>query len=168
MKKTIIARKVTVNAPSNQVWDALADFGNVSRLSPNIIKSYKTSDQTGGLGATRHCDFAAMGAQVEERIVEWNEGESMKIDIYESKNMPMITGMKAEFTLNSEGETTIVTGVFEYSMSGVLGNLLNNISMKKMNEKAWVKFLAGIKHHIESGENVEKNTKLDTSGVTEL
>ncbi|MDA0195496.1 MAG: hypothetical protein O2887_10070 [Bacteroidetes bacterium] len=38
-----------------------------------------------------------MGSQVEERIVEWNEGESLKIDIYESKNIPMITGIVAEF-----------------------------------------------------------------------
>lgn len=165
MKKTTIARKVTVNAESQKVWEALADFGSVSRLSPNIIKSFKTSEQSGGVGATRHCDFASMGAQVEERIVEWNEGESMKIDIYESKNMPMITNMKAEFALTPEGEKTIITGVFEYGMKGALGNLVNNISLKKMNEKAWVKFLAGIKHHVESGEDIEKNTKLDTSTV---
>jgi len=112
MKKTTIARKVTVNAQSQKVWEALADFGSVSRLSPNIIKSFKTSEQTGGVGATRHCDFAAMGAQVEERIVEWNEGESMKIDIYESKNMP-----SAPFIPYSKTPIMIV-----FSPSGVNAN----------------------------------------------
>ena len=168
MKKTTIARKVTVDASPQKVWDALADFGSVSRLSPNIVKSYNTSEQAGGVGATRHCDFAMMGAEVEERIVEWNEGKSMKIDVYEVKNMPMITDMKAEFSLIPDGKSTIVSGIFEYNMKGALGILMNNITMKKMNEKAWVKFLAGIKHHLESGEDVEKSTKLDTSTVEVL
>ena len=165
MKKTIIARKVAINAPKQQVWEAIADFGNVSRLSPNIVKSYSTSDQNQGVGAMRHCDFAVMGAEVEERIVEWNEGESMKIDIYESKNMPMITGMEGTFHVETEGEMTVVSGTFEYKMTNIIGDFMNWMSMKKMNEKAWVKFLAGIKHHVETGENVEKDTKLNVSSV---
>ena len=89
MKQTVITRKVTINAPKQKVWEALADFGNVFKLSPNLKKSYLTSDQQEGIGATRHCDFVNMGAQVEERIVEWDEGESIKIDIYESKKTKM-------------------------------------------------------------------------------
>jgi len=167
MKITTIARKVVINAPKQKVWEAIADFGNVSRLSPNIVESHSTSEQKQGVGAERHCDFAAMGAQVEERIVAWNEGESLKIDIYETKNMPMITDMEAEFSLETEGEGTEITGIFEYKMTSSLGNLINNLSMKKMNEKTWVKFIAGIKHHVETGENVEKNTPLDISLVKE-
>ena len=106
-----------------------------------------------------------MGAQVEERITEWNEGESMKIDIYESKNMPMITGMEAEFSLKADGDATLLTATFEYGMTNLLGNLMNSMTMKKMNEKAWVSFIAGIKHHVETGEDVEKSTKLDLTPV---
>jgi len=168
MKKTIITRKVVINAPKQKAWVVLADFGNVSRLSPNIVKSYSTTDLKQGIGAKRHCDFASMGAQVEEQIIEWNEGESMKIDIYESKNMPMITGMVAEFSAKTEGDMTTVTGTFEYKMANMFGNLMNKMIMKKMNEKAWDKFLAGIKHHIETSEAVDKNTKLDVSSVTEM
>ena len=92
MKKTVINRYVLVNAPKQKVWEALADFGNVQNLSPGVRKSYLTSEQLNGVGAERHCDFSAMGAEVEERIVAWNEGESMEIDIYESKKIPMIEG----------------------------------------------------------------------------
>ncbi len=165
MSTTTITRSVAINLPKEKVWEALADFGNVYQLSPNIVKSYSTSEQKQGMGATRHCDFAAMGAQVEERIVQWSEGEYMKIDIYETKNMPMITGMEAEFWVKADGDATIVTGTFEYQMTNVLGNLLNNLSMKKINEKTWVKFLAGIKHHLETGEEVDKTTNLDASTV---
>ena len=167
MKKTIIKRKVPINAPKQKVWEALADFGNVSLLSPNIIKSYLTSEQKQGVGASRHCDFAFMGAQVEERIIEWNEGEFIKIDIYESKNMPMITGMKAEFSLKPDGDATLLTGTIEYEMTNLLGNLMNKLTMRKMNEKAWVSFMAGIKHYVETGVNVEKDTILDITPVKE-
>jgi len=167
MSKTVISRKVTINAPKQKVWDALADFGNVQNMSPNISKSYLTSEQKNGVGAERHCDFTSMGAQVEERIVEWNEGESMKIDIYERKNMPMIADILAEFKLEEQDNKVILHGSFEYSMSNSVGNIMNSLVMKKMNIKTWELFLAGIKHHVETGENVEKGIRLDISMVSE-
>ncbi|MDA0195495.1 MAG: hypothetical protein O2887_10065 [Bacteroidetes bacterium] len=51
-------------------------------------------------------------------------------------------------------------------MTNALGGLLNNMAMRKMNEKNWVTFIAGIKHHIETGEDVNKGTALDISPVT--
>jgi len=165
MKKTVIKRGTTINAPKHKVWEALADFGNVQRLSPNIAKSYLTSDAPNGLGATRHCDFTAMGAQVEEKIIEWNEGNLLRIQIYDPKNMPMVMGMEALFELKEQDDRTELTGTFEYGMTGVFGGLINNLAMKKMNEKAWVKFIAGIKHGVETGDYVDKKTNLDLSMI---
>ena len=167
MSKTIITRKVIIDAPKQKVWDALADFGNVQNMSPNIAKSYLTTEQVNGLGAERHCDFTTMGAQVEERIVEWNEGESLKIDIYERKNMPMIADILASFNLEESDNKVILLASFEYSMSSGLGNVMNSLVMKKMNIKSWELFIAGIKHHIETGENVDKETQLDLSAVNQ-
>jgi hypothetical protein len=116
MKKTSITRKVYINASKQKVWEALADFGNVQALSPNIQKFHLTSKQKNGVGAQRHCDFVAMGAQVEERIVGWKEGESLKIDIYESKNIPMVIGELAEFKKSEEGKNTLLVGTFEYGI----------------------------------------------------
>jgi len=165
MKQTIIDRKVRIHAPKQKVWDTLADFGNVYKLSPNLQSSHSTSELKSGLGAERHCDFTAMGAEVEERITEWNEGESMKIDIYESKKIPMIAGMGAFFTVKSEGEFTVLSGTFQYHMTNPLGNLLNNLAMKKANIKNWEQFMAGIKHHVETGEDVIEQTSLNTAVV---
>ena len=168
MKKTTIENTVLINASNAKVWTVLADFGNVSRSSPNISKSYLTSEQNEGVGTTRHCDFVSMGAQVEERIIEWEEGKLLKIDIYERKNIPLISGMEARFTLSEENEQTRLTGAMEYEMGSSIGNIINNLAMKKVNEKTWIAFLAGIKYHVETGHNVEKNTSLDTSSVSNL
>ena len=166
MSKTVISRKIGINASQKKVWDALADFGNVQNMSPNIAKSYLTTEKTNGIGAERHCDFTAMGVQVEERIVEWEEGKSMKIEIYERKNMPMLTDIFATFEVSEKDKKVLLQADFEYDMSNRLGNLINGLVMKKMNVKSWELFLAGIKHHIETGEKVEKGVRLDVSGIT--
>ncbi len=164
--KTILKRQILIHSSKQKVWDALADFGNVQDLSPNIAKSFLTSDVKNGVGATRHCDFTAMGASVEEKIVEWNEGRSVRIQIYEAKNLPMVRGMEALFEVMEQGDSTLLTGTFEYHMSHALGDFLNNLQMRKVNEKSWVRFIAGIKHHVETEEKVDRNTKLDLSAVS--
>ena len=165
MKKTRIESEVVINASKEKVWAALADFGNVQNLSPGIAKSYLTSDLKNGIGATRHCDFTVMGGQVEEKIIEWEEGSTMKIELYDAKNIPMIRGMQALFKLKSVENGTVLTSIFEYNMSNIVGDMLNNLKMKKMNKKTWVHFLAGIKHYTETGETVNQKTKLDLASV---
>jgi carbon monoxide dehydrogenase subunit G len=165
MKKTTITRSIKINASKEKVWEALADFGNVQNLSPNVAKSYLTSDTKNGLGATRHCDFTSMGAQVEEKITEWNEGHSLRIELYDPKNLPMMRGMNAYFEVAEQGDKTKLQGTFEYGMSNALGSFLNSIKMRKMNEKNWEQFMAGIKHNVETNEVVDKTTKLDLSLV---
>ena len=166
-KKTVITRTVSIKASKEKVWEALADFGNVQHMSPNISKSYLTSDMANGLGATRHCDFTAMGASVEEKIVGWDEGRSIKIALYDTKNIPMAKDMGAYFELNGEDGNVILTATFEYGTSGAIAGFMNNLAMKKMNVKSWVSFMSGIKHHVETGEDVGKETKLDLAVVQE-
>jgi carbon monoxide dehydrogenase subunit G len=165
MKNTTIKNTVIINAKKDRVWEILSDFGNVQNLSPGIAKSYLTSDINNGLGATRHCDFTSMGSQVEEKIIEWNQGNSFKIELYDTKNIPMIKGMNAHFKLEDHNNGTELTTTFEYYMNNFVGDIMNGLKMKKMNEKSWVLFLVGIKHYTETGESVTKETKLDLSAV---
>jgi len=164
---TRISRQVLIKASPKKVWDALADFGNVYKLSAGVTKSYLTSDQKSGVGATRHCDLVNMNAQLEERITEWDEGKSMKVDVYKA-TLPLVTGMKAGFKLIPQGDDTLLVGGFQYKMKNVIGDLMNITFMKRMNKKAWTTFLAGVKHHVETGEEITKNTKVDTSTVKKV
>ena len=101
MKKTIITRTVKINAPSNKVWDALADFGNVQNLSPNIASSYLMTEQPNGVGATRHCNFTMMGAEVDEKITQWDLGKSLTIELYNPKKLPFMRMMEANFKIEA-------------------------------------------------------------------
>ena len=165
MKKTLIKRSITINASNQKVWNALADFGNVQNLSPNIKKSYLTSGDSIGLGSTRHCDFYSMGAAVEEKIIEWNEGKLIRIELFNPKNLPMIRDMEAVFELEEENGQTMIKGTFEYGMSNAIGRFFNKLKMKKMNIDSWEAFLAGIKHNLDPGQKIDKNTRLDLEAV---
>ena len=168
MKKTVIKRSITVNASKQKVWDALADFGIVQNLSPNIKKSYLTSTDSIGLGSMRHCDFYSMGASVDEKIIEWNEGKLMRIELYNPKNLPMIRDMEALFELEEKNDRTFIKGTFEYGVSNTIGRIFNKLQMEKMNTKSWVAFLAGIKHNLESGEKIDNKTRLNLEAVEQL
>ena len=164
-----ITREVVIKAPRQQVWDILSDFGNVYRLAPTITKSYLTSETTSGLDTTRHCDFSMMGASVDERITGWDEGKRLQIGFDNWDNMPGMVSMSAEFTLEDEGEDTRMRTIMNYEMGmGVVGKMMNSMMVKPMNTKNWDNFVAGIRHHIETGEEVSKKTEISTSGIVAI
>lgn len=162
-----ITHEVWIDAPRQKVWDVLADFGNVYLTNPYITKSYLTSDQKTGVGTTRHCDLTLFGATVEERIIGWDEGRSIEIDIYDRKNLPVIKTQGAAFTLQDENGGTRLRGAIHYTLKyGPIGALMNTFMLKPQNTKAWTTFLAGIKHYAETGEAIDSNVYLNLEPVT--
>lgn len=164
---TTIIRETRINAPKAKVWAALADFGAIHRFNPTVPKSYTTNGQNSGVGAQRHCDLAMAGASIEERVVEWVEGERMKIEIYEGKNAPPFKQAFASIAVRDAGaNTTIVRGAFEYSMKfGPLGLLMDLLMVKPQFGKAWGGVFAGLKHYVETGEQVDGPKGLDFGAV---
>lgn len=162
---TTITREIKINALKSKVWDVLADFGNISYASPGVSNSYLTSDIQKGIGTTRHCDFAMMGATAEEKITGWKEGEWMSIDAYKIEKLPGMKSMGAEFYVREENGHVVLKGSLRYSMKNPLFAFMNQVMFKKANEKNWNKVLAGYKKYIETGEKVTRKTQLDLDAV---
>jgi carbon monoxide dehydrogenase subunit G len=163
---TSIIREVVIKAPRQQVWDAVSDFGNVYRMGPTITKSYLTSEKTSGIDTTRHCDFTMMGATVDERITGWDEGKRLEIGFDSWEKMPGMASMSAEFSFADEGENTRLRATMNYELGmGVVGKMMNSAMVKPMNTKNWDSFVAGIRHHIETGEEVSTETALNMNDI---
>jgi hypothetical protein len=167
-KITTIKREIEINQSKDKVWKALADFGNICHGHPAVSKSFITSKQKQGLGATRHCDFTMMGASAEEKVTEWNEGKNIKIEVLELKKMPGIKTMVLDLAIRNQGEKTILTSTMAYSMKNGLFDIINSLMMKKMNAKLLDGIMAGHKLYIETGTIVNDKTKLDLSQVTKF
>ena len=163
---TRLIREVRINAPREKVWEILADFGGVYKFNPNVPNSYCTSEANGGVGATRHCDLTFKGASIEERIVEWQEGQSYIIEIYAGKNTPPFKTARASISVRKDGPGSIVTGTFEYTMKyGPLGTLMNKLMVEPQFSKAWSRLFAGLKYYAETGEPVEVHTPVNLTAV---
>ncbi|MCH8009620.1 MAG: SRPBCC family protein, partial [Chloroflexi bacterium] len=78
-----VTSSVNIDAPPDKVWSVLADLGSIYKWNPGVAKSHTTSELTQGEGATRHCDLDDKN-YLEERAFDWREGESFKIDVFES------------------------------------------------------------------------------------
>ena len=165
---TTISREIEIDSSKEEVWKAIANFGDICHGSPGVLKSYVTSEQQEGVGATRHCDFAMMGATAEEKIIAWKEGESLSIEVYELNKMPGIKTMKADFSVRTENNKTVLRADLHYDMKNAFFNMVNSLMMKKMNSKNWNTVLAGHKKYIETGERVVQDTPLELDKVVSL
>ena len=150
---TKLSSEIRIKAPVGQVWAALADLERVQQFSPGVAKAYYTTDSKEGVGAGRHCDLQGPSGWVEERITEWNEEESLTIEIFDS-NAPIKSAF-GRFDLTPAGEETVVSFSFDYKMKfGPIGALLNVLIVRRLFEKANKTILAGLKSHVETGEVV--------------
>ena len=148
-----VTKEIQITAPIEKVWSVLANIGAVQDYSPRVAKSYYTSDFKEGVGASRHCDLLPTGT-VEERIVDWRDGEQYSIEIYEGTEV-LYTGV-ARFTLERDGVATIVTQIMDYIPTDDLPNAFEGKSMEGLVGKIIRGNLVGLKHFIESSEVVTR------------
>ncbi len=167
-KLTTIKREIEINQSTDKVWKALADFGHICHGHPAVSKSFITSTQKEGVGATRHCDFTMMGASAEEKVTEWNEGKNIKIEVTELNKMPGIKTMALDLAIRQNSDKTILSSTMSYGMKNRFFDVMNSLIMKKMNAKLLDGIMAGHKLYIETGTIVTEKTKLDVSEVKKI
>ena len=158
--------QVKIDAPKHKVWEVLADIGSIYKWNPGVAHSYSTSEENKGEGATRHCDLQTTDGKrfgyLEERTVDWREGQGYKIDIY-ANNLPIKSNV-VEFNVKAEEDGTIVSVSPEYAIKyGLLGSLINRLFLQRKLQQAMEGLLAGLKYHVETGEIVE--TRLPKGAV---
>ncbi len=155
---TQITKQIRINAPIEQVWDVVRDFGNINAFNPNLTNSYSTSENNEGLGATRHCDLLPMGS-IEERVIDWQDGVGYTIEIFDGEKQPPYKNAQGTFHLRGDGNQTIVTFSLQYEMKlGPIGALMNRVMLRSQFDKAALNIAQGLKHYIEVGEKATPKT----------
>ena len=150
-----ITREIWIDASKEDVWAALADFGNIYRFNPSVPRSYSTNGKPSGLGAARHCELNIQGASVEERIIGWEDGKMMRVEIIGGEKTPPWKNPVAELSVQEHQDGTLVRGAFNYQMKyGPVGALMDRFMVQPQFGKAFGGILAGLKHYMETGEQV--------------
>ena len=147
-----IEQQITIDAPSDRVWDALGDFGGIDRWSPSINHSSAGDGPQRGVGAERACEVKGIFPNVVERTTQWGEGHGYSFEI---EGAPMLKQATSTWSLEAEGDRTTVTARVDYRTSmGPIGALMGATIMKRMMSRILADSLAGLKHHVETGEVV--------------
>lgn len=154
--------RARIDAPKDRVWEVLADLGSIYKWNPGVTHSRSTSEAAGGEGATRHCDLTGSKNYLEERAIDWREGEGYKIDIYES-NLPIKRNVVA-FELEADGDGTVVTVTPDYELKfGPIGALIDWLFAGRQLRNGMDNLLAGLKYHVETGEVVGEAVPVQSS-----
>lgn len=147
-----LIRQVAIDAPKEKVWEVLADFSGVANWAPTIIESASTTEANGGVNAERSCNHEKMGT-IYERIVAWDEGNSLSYDVIKGLPFPM-KSLNNIWAVTSLGEGALVTLTMEFQMKmGPLGFMPALMARAPMRKEMKVS-LAGLKQYVETGEVV--------------
>ncbi len=152
---TTIKTDIRINAPKDEVWKVLADLGGIQSYNSAVKKSYYNTEAKEGIGAGRVCELAPMG-EVEEKAIAWTDQESYTLDVKPVDGNPPLKSAQASFVLKEDGNQTIVTMEMNYELKfGPIGKLMDTLMMKPQFAKVVPNILLGLKHHIETGEEVD-------------
>ncbi len=147
---TVIVSK-NFDLPSDALWAAWADFGNVYTWHPFVEKS-RLVDGTDGkirVGTRRQCDLVDGKNWVREEIVAMDEGRQLKIDLYDG-TMPIKAAL-ATITIAplSESRTRVDVRMDFQPKFGVLGRLMAPL-MKRQFTHMFTELLAANGKHVKT------------------
>ena len=152
--------EIEIDASPERVWEVLADFGGVSNWAPTITESRSLTEANEGVGAERTCDHVKMGT-LEERIVDWEEGERYAYIVTKGLPMPMKSLKNDWSTASANGATRVDLKMVFETKFGPLGRMMEAMLLRRMMRKEMAITLAGLKYHVETGKTVTTEVEDD-------
>lgn len=135
-----------INASAGDVWNVLADIGNIAQWHPGVKASNLISNE-GGLEASRHCDLGGKN-YLDEQVVIWKPEQQLTFRITET-NLPMTAEIHFHLTATARGTQVEVKPVYQVH-HGLLGLVLDTFYVRRNYQKGMQTLLAGLKHHVEA------------------
>ena len=142
MTNISVTRKT--KASPEACWDLLSDFANIDFFNPGVKESRLLNGSSErGVGAVRQCDLTDGKNFIRERIIDWQEGKSYTVSIYEG-TMPLKNTV-ATLKIEPDGAGTILAMEMEYIPKfGPLGALMNVVMLRRMMEKSMRSVVQGL------------------------
>jgi len=151
-----------IPASVSEVWAVLADFGGIHRYNASVERSpINKGTPPSGVGSERTCQLYD-GNHLQERIVESIEERKLTIDIFES-SMPLKSAQGVMTLEPLSPRMTRITTSMEYDVKyGPVGVVLDRLMVKRMLEPGLNMLLAGLDHHVMTGETIGEGWKPDS------
>jgi ligand-binding SRPBCC domain-containing protein len=139
---------VCIEAPAEVVWARLARLEEIRLWSEAVLDARCEGPISHGVGAERTCELRG-GVTIREQWLAWHEGHSFT---YEGKGVPLVAHARNEWTVQPEGDQTLLMSQAEVVLKGgPVGRLLEPIVAFQLN-RIGPRTLAAFKYLVEHGE----------------
>lgn len=141
-----------------QVWGLVADLRTVRAYNPAVASVDILTDSPTGLGAQRRCHFHD-GTDVREEVVANEPGARLRLVLSEY-SLPM-KALESELWLapTADGGTEVTFSIHYEMKMGIIGRALGATAVRSKLIKTTELVLAGLAHHLQTGETVEPGFK---------
>ena len=150
-----IKNQIDIDAPTDQVWQALAKLDSVQDWVQSVTKSYYATGQTEGVGAARVCEVQGFGT-LNEEVIEWDDGKTLT---YAVEGMPKIVKhIQNTWRLEplGDGRTRASTHVKLETRYGAFGAFMGQFMMRPRMNRLMKSGMASFKAHVEQNATAPK------------
>jgi hypothetical protein len=125
-------------------WALMSDFGAIDVFNPTLKESHLLDGSCEiGLGAERQCTLKDGRNYIHERVVDWQEGRSYRIEVF-GGTMPM-DDITAELAVAPEPKGSTLRMTMTYRPRwGLLGRLIDPLVLRPMMRHTMRKVIGGL------------------------
>lgn len=144
---TLLKNTIHIDAPPERVWAALARLDALHEIDPGVERSELCSNDSQGIGASRHCDLRA-GGWFRDRVTVWQPHREIEFELHEC-SLP-VRRLRHHYTLTPDEGGTRVDQEQEYELKyGPLGAILDVLVVRRKWDSGIKRFFVGLKKYVE-------------------
>ncbi|MGH1345811.1 MAG: SRPBCC family protein [Nannocystales bacterium] len=138
----------TIHADAERVWAVIGDYNNIHVFHPFVKRAEQLCELGRGVGAKRRCHLGN-GSSQDEEVVEWTEGESIRVRSDDAALVDdVVGGMRVRALDAHRSEVTID---MQYKPRwGVFGRLIDVLVFRLLFRAILGKVGRSLRQHIES------------------
>jgi hypothetical protein len=140
---TITVTRKTKASPA-RAWALMSDFGAIDAFNPTLKESHLLDGSCEiGLGAERQCTLKDGRNYIHERVVDWQEGRSYRIEVF-GGTMPL-DDLEAELAVDPSGTGALLRMTMQYRPRwGLAGRLIEPVLLRPMLRRTMRKVIDGL------------------------
>jgi hypothetical protein len=148
MPTITVTRKTKASAA--RAWDLMSDFGAIDAFNPTLKESHLLEGSCDiGLGVERQCTLKDGRNYIQERVVDWQEGRSYRIEVF-GGTMPL-DDILTELAVETLGTGTVLRMTMQYRPRwGLLGRLVEPVLLRPMIRRSMRKVIDGLAEKAEA------------------
>ena len=144
-----IYNEITVTAPVEKIWGALANIEMLDKYDPTVKKSTALSANKSGLEAKRKVLMLDGKNWFDEKVTVFKPNEALTYQLTDC-SFP-IKALQHSYSFEKTGNQTKVKQVMQYTVKfGLLGKLMDAMMIRKQSDSGIKKFFAGLKSYVET------------------